>query len=220
MKRLLLLFLALAALVILPFALWGEAFATAMSPERLAAAFGETRRWAWLAGLALLLADLVLPVPGTAVMSALGLVYGWLAGGCLAALGSGGSGVLAYALCRLLGRRAAIWLAGEKGLAEGERIFRGDLGGWVVALSRWMPLLPEVVASLAGLSRMPLRRFFPALAAGSVPMGFAYAWIGHRGEAHPALALLLSAVLPPLIWAAIWPWLKRRKSRDPLTRRT
>ncbi len=86
MKRLLLLFLGLALLVLVPFAIWGGAFEAAMSPERLAASFREARGWAWLAGTGLLVADLFLPVLGTAVMSALGLVYGWLLGGLLASV--------------------------------------------------------------------------------------------------------------------------------------
>lgn len=106
----------------------------------------------------------------------------------------------AYGLCLRLGRRGARWLTGDAGLEEGERVFRGELGGWLVALSRWMPVLPEVVACLAGITRMPMRRFFPALCAGSVPMGFVYAWIGHSGTQHPLFALGLSAGLPPLIW--------------------
>ena len=200
MKRLLLLFLVLAALVIVPFLIWGGTFETVLSPEKLVAVFQSSRDWAWLAGLGLLVVDLFLPVLGTAVMSALGLVYGWFLGGLLSSLGSIGAGMLAYGLCYRLGRRAARWFAGEAGLEEGERLFRGELGGWLVALSRWMPVLPEVVACLAGIARMPVRRFFTALSAGSVPMGFVYAWIGHSGVQHPLVALAFSAGLPPIIW--------------------
>jgi len=214
MKRLILLFLALALLVLIPFAIWGGRFEEAMSPEKLVAAFQKARGWAWLAGLALLVLDLFLPVLATAVMSALGYVYGWLLGGMLSSLGSIGAGLLAYGLCCRMGRRAALRLAGEKGLAEGERLFQGEPGGWIVAISRWMPVLPEVVACLAGLSRMPLRRFVPALCAGSVPMGFVYAWIGARGIEHPRLALAVSALLPPVIWLMVRTLYLRRKPQE------
>ncbi len=199
--------------MILPFVVWGADFETALSPERLAASFRDARAWAWLAGMGLLVADLFLPVPGTAVMSALGLVYGWFLGGLLSAAGSVGAGMLAYGLCRKLGRRTAQWIAGKDGIAEGERLFQGEPGPWIVALSRWMPVLPEAVACLAGISRMPWRRFFSALCVGSVPMGFVFAWIGHRGEAQPALALLVSAALPPLIWMAVRLAMRRLKAR-------
>lgn len=200
MKRLFLLFIALALLVIIPFLVWGDRFEEAMTQEKMVDSLRSAGSWAWAVGIGLLLIDLFLPILGTVVMSALGLVYGWFLGGLLSALGSIGAGVMAYWLCRKLGRRAATWLAGENGIAEGERLFNGETGGWLVALSRWMPVLPEVVACMAGLSRMPFPRFFVALCVGSIPMGFVFAWIGHAGEETPGMALLLSAALPPVIW--------------------
>ena len=41
--------------------------------------------WAWALGIALIWADLVLPVPQTAVIAALGIIHGTLLGGCWAA---------------------------------------------------------------------------------------------------------------------------------------
>ena len=211
MKRLFLIFLILALLVIIPFVIWGDDFEQSMSFEKTVDYLRDAGSWAWAVAMGLLLIDLFLPILGTVVMSALGLVYGWFLGGVLAALGSVGAGLLAYGLCRLLGRRAAYWLAGEKGIAEGERLFRGETGGWLVALSRWMPVLPEVVACMAGIAKMPFLRFLGALCAGSVPMGFVFAWIGHTGEQQPGLALLLSAGLPPLIWGLFrWIYLRLR----------
>lgn len=200
MKRLILIFLILALLVIVPFLVWGSRFEESMSLEKTVESMRSAGAWAWAVGLGLLLIDLFLPILGTVVMSALGLIYGWFWGGVLSALGSIGAGVLAYLLSVRLGRRATLWLTGEKGLKEGEKLFSGETGGWLVALSRWMPVLPEVVACMAGLSRMPFDRFFAALCAGSIPMGFVFAWIGATGEEKPILALVLSAGLPPLIW--------------------
>ena len=73
-------------------------------------------------------------------------------------------------------------------------------GGWMVALSRCLPLLPEVIACLAGLASMPLRKFTVALACGAVPVGFVFAWIGHLGQDRPALAIGLSLAIPPVLW--------------------
>jgi uncharacterized membrane protein YdjX (TVP38/TMEM64 family) len=41
--------------------------------------------WAWAVGIALIWADLVLPVPQTVVIAALGIIYGTVLGGLLAA---------------------------------------------------------------------------------------------------------------------------------------
>jgi uncharacterized membrane protein YdjX (TVP38/TMEM64 family) len=163
---------------------------------------GNFDRWAWAAGVALLLSDLVLPVPGTMVMSALGFVYGPAIGGAVAALGSFLSGTLGYTLCRLLGPRAALRILGEKDLARGERLF-STMGGWLVVLSRWLPLFPEVIACMAGLARMRALTFFAALACGSLPLGFAFAAVGHAGADYPMLALAFSAFAPPALWLAV-----------------
>ena len=132
-------------------------------------------------------------------MSALGYVYGPLVGGIVSACGSFAAGMFAYGICRKVGHRAAAWLVGEKDLEKGERLFARS-GGWIVALSRCLPLLPEVIACLAGLARMPLRKFALALACGSVPLGFVFAWIGSLGEDRPGLAIGLSLAIPPILW--------------------
>ena len=211
MKRLFLIFLVLATMVIVPFLIWGSQVEESMSLENTVSWLRSTGNWAWAAGIGLLIIDLFFPILGTVVMSALGLVYGWFIGGLLSALGSIAAGLLAYGLAHKIGRKAVLWLTGENGLAEGERLFHGETGGWLVAFSRWMPVLPEVVACLAGITKMPFKRFFAALCAGCFPMGFIFAWIGETGNDQPVIALILSAGLPPLIWGA-FRLLYRKKS--------
>lgn len=210
--RLLLIFFVLAVLVLIPFLIWGEEFGRFFDDEGAIAWLEGYGRWAWAAGLALLILDLFLPLPSTVVMSALGYVYGTFWGGLLASVGSFLAGALAYGLCRLLGRDTAARIAGEKGLAESEQLF-ASAGGWIVALSRWLPLLPEVIACMAGLARMPLRTFLVSLACGCIPMGFTFAAVGHAGASHPLLAIGLSVGLPPLIWLCLQPLLRRTKRR-------
>lgn len=188
--------------VLVPWVIWGERMDAALSPEAMASWASERPRWmVWAAGLGLLMGDVLLPVPATVVMSALGYVLGPWEGGLVAATGAFLAGCLAYGLARWLGRGVAERLAGPEALAELEaRFSRG--GGWWVALSRWTPVLPEAVACLAGLSRMPPGRFVAALACGCLPLGLAFAWIGHLGQESPALALGLSAAMPGLLWWA------------------
>ena len=73
-------------------------------------------------------------------------------------------------------------------------------GGWLVASSRWLPVLPETVSFLAGLSRMPFGRYFFALACGSLPLGFAYAAANHIGGDHPMVTLVTVALVPLILW--------------------
>ncbi|MEM7147993.1 MAG: hypothetical protein AAF591_23015, partial [Verrucomicrobiota bacterium] len=71
---------------------------------------------------------------------------------------------------------------------------------WMVLLSRWLPLMPEVVACMAGVARMRARVFFPALACGTVPMAFIFAWVGRYGREEPVVAVVLSIVIPVILW--------------------
>lgn len=194
--------------ILVPFALWGERFDAVFSLEGSKAWISQYGSWAWLAGILLLVSDIVLPVPSTVVMSAMGLIYGWFVGGLLASAGSFLAGLSAYIACRWLGRPAALWLAGETSLRRGEELF-SRRGGWLVALSRWMPVLPEAIACLAGLVKMNLRTYLIALTCGSLPVGFAFAAIGALGKTSPEVAILLSAALPIMLWFGAKRWLKQ-----------
>ena len=197
--RFVLLFIALVAIVLIPFFIWGDTLMAFFSADGSIAWLNTYGQWAWAIGILLLVADLFLPLPATLIMSALGYIYGPLVGGLISAVGSFISGSLGYWLCRMLGENTAIKMLGQKEFDRGKKIAT-SIGGWVVALSRWLPVFPEVVACMAGLTRMPVNYFYLALACGSLPLGFIYAFIGSSGIAHPVLALCISAGLPPLIW--------------------
>ena len=211
--RLLYLFIALAALVLIPFGIWGENFTEMFSQEGTVSWLQQYGSWAWVPGMLLLIADLFLPLPATVIMSALGYVYGPLWGGLLSVLGSFLSGLVAYGLCRQIGDNMALRILGKKDYEKGKQLAE-RIGVWVVILSRWLPVFPEVIACMAGLVRMPFPKFVVALACGSIPLGFAFAYVGHVGNANPGLAVALSALAPPVLWLLVRPWFKRQLSRD------
>lgn len=158
-----------------------------------------------LAGVVLLILDLILPVPGTVVMSALGFLYGTVLGAVLGFIGSFTAGLIGYGVGRLFTEKTARRFLGEKDFVRGKSLFaRG--GGWVIALSRAVPILPEALAVTAGLLRMPLSAFLLSLACGSLPMAVLFSWIGATGHDRPLLTLVLSFAVPAVLWttASIW----------------
>jgi len=209
MFRLIGLFFGLAVLVIIPFLIWGDGLETRFSAFNTVDWLRSYGGWAWVAGLLLLIGDLLLPIPATAVMTALGIVYGPWLGGAVAAFGSFIAGALGYGLCRMFGQNAARRLLGERDHIRGQQLF-AHYGGWLVVLSRWLPIFPEVVACMAGLTRMPAWAFFAALVCGSVPFGFTFAALGHAGIEQPVLAIGLSALAPPALWAVVHTYLRRQ----------
>src|SRR5687768_13856182 len=131
MLRLFGIFVLLAILVLIPFLIWGEGFEQRFGQAGAVEWLRDYGRWAWAAGTLLLIADLFLPIPATAVMAALGFIYGPVAGGLIATCGSFCSGALAYLLCRNLGRPVAVRMLGAQELTEGERLF-ARVGAWLV----------------------------------------------------------------------------------------
>ena len=211
--RLLVTSIILAVVLCLPFLIWGDQFMQWFTGDAALAWIRGWGAWGWLAVIGLLVSDLFLPIPATPVMSAAGYLYGTLVGGMVSAVGSFAAGMAGYGLCRTFGRSIAVRLAGEKEMAEHHTLFQRS-GPWLVAASRWMPLLPEVVSCLAGITRMPLRIFVVSLACGSIPMGFVYAAIGAAGQDNPKLAIGLSVFVPPVLWLAVRPWLRKRNGGD------
>ena len=155
--------------------------------------------WAWALGIALIWADLVLPIPQTTVIAALGIIYGTVLGGLLGSVGLITGGLLGYGLMRTSARRFAQRFAGPRSMHKMESLF--DRGGaWAIILTRSLPYsVPEAMVFLAGLAGMPMRKFTAALTIGSVPTAFAFAAIGAGWADQPILALAVSYVLPILL---------------------
>ena len=197
--RLLLWFLLLAGLVLGTWMLWGGRWDRGFTFDGSVKWLEAAGPWAWAAGILLLVGDLVLPVPGTIVISALGFLYGTLIGGCVASAGLVMAGMAGYGAGRLFGEKFARRWLGDGDYEKGRTLFE-NRGGWVVAMSRALPILPEVISCTAGLVRMPFRQFTLALVCGSVPMGFLFAAVGRAGREAPSWAFALSLLIPAVLW--------------------
>ncbi len=202
-KRIWLLVLAVVLVPILPWVLLGprlEPWATGLITGAGGAA-GSREVWA-AAGVGLLASDSFLPVPSTLVMSALGLVLGPMLGGLAASVGVFFSGAIAYGVCRRWGAGLARRIAGQNGLARVAAALERQ-GWWLIAATRSVPVVQEATACLAGVTRMPAPQYFAALAAGSVPTGFAYAAIGASALHARWWAVALSVLVPVITWPLV-----------------
>ena len=153
--------------------------------------------WAWPAAVGLIVADVFVPIPTTVVITAMGQMYGPLLGAAIGIAGSFLAGVVAYGLTRMLGRRFAHWLLADELEAVETQFARN--GPFVVACSRWLPLLPEAISCIAGLARMPFGKYCLALLCGAVPMSFAYAALATVSR-NDLVPLVISILMPLPIW--------------------
>jgi uncharacterized membrane protein YdjX (TVP38/TMEM64 family) len=181
------------------FGFWGEHFEIIFSQQACVKWFSEIKPWAWAVGIGLLVADLLLPIPATGIMAALGSVYGVWVGGLVAVTGSCLAGFTGYGLARLAGKRGARLLATDQEIDRFKGVF-DRWGGWGIIVSRILPILPEVMTILAGLARMDLKRFSAALLLGTLPTCLLFAFLGHAAQDDPGYGIAAAVALPLLLW--------------------
>lgn len=213
-KKIFLVALALALLSLAAFELCGATLAELFSADAFGERLGAARSYGWLLGMALLLVDLLLPIPATGIMTALGMVYGFWLGWLFAATGSALAGIVGYALVRSGGDALARRLAKPAELQSFRALFE-RWGALAVISSRALPILPEVMAVLAGLARMRFGHFLAALLAGTVPVSALYAWWGaSHGREAPASSFLIAVLLPLALWAIFLACYRKRHITD------
>jgi uncharacterized membrane protein YdjX (TVP38/TMEM64 family) len=193
--RLVLLVLIVLAVLAVPAILFGDRFEDQLDGAKALEFVRAQGPWSAAVGIGLIVADLIVPLPSPAVMAAMGLIYGPVLGGVIAAFGSFLAALLGYILCRAIGPRAASWIAGPKQIERLSEFFERS-GLWAIAVSRFLPAVPEILACLAGLTRMPFARFSAGNLIGSILVGFINAYFGSRGETDPASTVAVVAVAP------------------------
>lgn len=204
MSRGTLLLLALFAAILVPFALFGDAF------DAYAAALleGATPSVALAFVLVALLAgDLVLPVPSSLVAVGAGAVFGAVAGTVLVAVGLSLGAWVGYELGRSAGRAGvARWVDD----AQRERLeaFAAKRGLALLVALRAVPVLAEASVVVAGSGGMPRARVLVTTTLANLVIGAIYAAAGSfavstgslelaamAGVGLPGLAMLLAAPL-------------------------
>jgi uncharacterized membrane protein YdjX (TVP38/TMEM64 family) len=202
--------LLLALLFIAGYEVWGETFELLFSREATISWFSRVKGVAWAWGIGLLVSDIILPVPASGIMAALGNVYGLALGALVGIIGSIAAGVTGYMVARSAGRKATRFLASEEEL-ERFRFLFDRWGGAAIIVSRALPILPEVMSILAGLARMSFSRFLTALLLGTVPTCLLFAAIGQMSRSEPRFGITFAILLPLLLWPIFLRFVFQRK---------
>jgi uncharacterized membrane protein YdjX (TVP38/TMEM64 family) len=191
---------ALLACVLVPFALWGDVLDRA-APQWLDAQ--DARLWIAVFGIALLIADVLLPVPSSVVAMGLCWSLGPVWGGISVAIG----GLLAFATGYGIGRltsevRLRRWVGPT--LWDRAREQARDRALWWIVFARPLPVLAEISALLAGVWRLPPVTAFASAAAASAMVGALYAACAWLGWQAPGIVPMLIAMstLPTVMWIA------------------
>ena len=171
-----------------------------------------------VAGFSLLSLDVVLPVPSSIVLTAMGATLGFAVAAVVGTAGLTCAAVAGYAGGRLGHSRSERWLGDEAPMLR-DRLERHGMA--IVVLTRPVPVLAEVVTFLCGCGAMSRSRFLVASILGNAVTASAFAAAGSIASARGAAGwlalvgvLLLAAVLYGLALA-----LRRRRAAPDLEQR-
>ncbi len=204
MSRGSLLWIALFAAILIPFAIWGdtvEAYGTELLED------AEPTPMLALTLMGLLAGDLVLPVPSSVLAVGTGAVFGTVTGAAIIAVGFTLGAWIGYEVGRSAGRAGvARWV--EDGQRERLETFAAKHGLGLLVAMRAVPVLAEASVVVAGSSGMPRGRVLLTTTLANVVIAGIYAAAGSvaadtgslelaamAGVGIPGLAMLLTASL-------------------------
>ena len=189
----------LLALILIPFAVWGEAM------DQWVFSRLDVSGSPWLAVLVagLLAGDVMLPVPSSVLSTASGALFGFVPGTLVSAAGMTIGCSFAYLLGAGLGRPAARRWVDVDGLGQVEGLWT-RYGDGALVLARAVPVLAEASTVLAGVGRVPLGRFFVLVTLSNVGISLAYAAVGaYASDVESFLLAFAGAVILPGVAMAI-----------------
>ena len=152
------------------------------------------------AGVALLIADVVLPVPSSLIMFAFGAAYGFWIGVGLSMAGCVGASLAGFALGR--GGREVVRRFVRDDEYDRASALLDRWGTLALIATRPVPILAETVAILAGASRTSWTRMTATAILGSIVPAILYAWAGSaaRKPVDGILIFLLVLAFSGVLW--------------------
>lgn len=163
----------------------------------------------------LLFADLFVAMPTLTIMILSGYFLGPIAGACFSIGGLLLAGFVGYGISHWQGDRLLGYLLkNEEERNKAITAFKQH-GLVTILLSRAVPILPEVSACMAGLTKMPLIQFVPAWLISTIP----YATIAaHAGSisttSNPQPAIFTALGMTGCFWV-LWIAFNRWKVKQP-----
>ncbi len=163
------------ALILVPFALWGEQI-EGWTHAFIAAAQDRPGLVVVVLG-GLLAFDIILPVPSSLASTTCGFLLGFIPGTLTSFVGMVISSVLGFTLGERLGRPFASKLVGADELQRLESLSR-QFGDWAIIVARPVPVLAEASVLFAGMGRMSMLRFMLLSSLANLGISLVYAAVG------------------------------------------
>ncbi len=203
-----LLFIAVFAIILIPFMLFGDQIE--VWTEHFVATMAVHKGMVALVLGGLLASDIFVPVPSSLVSTAAGGLLGLLPGMLTSWLGMTISCVIGFWVGAKFGRPAAERFVGVNELDRLEKLSR-RYGDWAVLVSRPVPMLAEASVLFAGISHMPWWRFILLVTLSNLGISAVYAVVGAlSANVNSFLLAFFGAILIP----ALAMWVMNRQTLD------
>jgi len=151
--------------------------------------------------VALLFADLFIAVPTLTITILSGFFLGHLLGAGAAITGLMLAGLCGYLLGYLYGDKIVSYLVKDEAQREDAKTTFRKHGFVMILLSRAMPILPEVTACLAGMTRMRFLNFAAAWSIATIPYAAIAAYAGSISTVEaPTPAILTAIGMTAVLW--------------------
>jgi len=154
-----------------------------------------------------------IPTMATAILT--GHVLGPLAGGLVTTIGIASAGTFCYSVARFGGRRfIPAHLASPL-----ERAAR-KYGIYAFLACRTIPMMPEALSAMAGVSRLPYFRFLGIFVLSNAPFAFVGAWAGSISTVDSPWPGIITGLAPPTLGVILLIWLRWKRRGAPSSPRT
>jgi 3-dehydroquinate synthase len=205
----LLLTLAVAFLIIIPFCLWGEAIDAWF--HSMAEADTTTRGILATTLFSALAFDIFLPVPSSLASTLCGAFFGWIGGFLLSFGAMTMSCIIGWAVGQCF-TPLALRLVGTTEFPRLQSLLQRH--GIIILLAlRTVPVLAEASVLLAGIAKVPFRKCMPILLAGNAAVSLAYVYAGVYGhDAENMLPAFLASLTLSAVLLLIAAPLRKRNS--------
>ena len=153
----------------------------------------------------LLFADLFIAMPTLTIMILSGFFLGPVMGAIFSIIGLFLAGFSGYALSYRYGTRLAKMLIKDEGELDRAIASFNQFGVGTILLSRAVPILPEVSACMAGLTRMPKWKFALAWVLSTVPYAVIASYAGSVSTlSNPQPAIITAIGLTAFLWVGLF----------------
>lgn len=207
-RKLLLLIVSALVVLAIPILLFSESRQAQIESFVTDTEFQNNKPLAAVTLIGLFAADILLPIPSSAVCAVAGFVFGFLPGALICWVGLNLSALIGYWLGCTLGWKAVeTWSESESVFQAREQMDRW--GVWPLIAFRALPVLAEASILMLGTYRYPQKKFWPAILIANLLVAVVFVGMGKwfADQEQFILGLIVCCVLPPIglmIWLRLF----------------